>query len=103
MRPDVEGAFRVAMDLLPDEVPAFLGDMEQIRIVALARLISPVRIEHTGQDELLDIGEAAKRLGMSVSYVYRHHNQFDFTVRMGRQLRFSADGISRYIRLRSGT
>jgi hypothetical protein len=62
----------------------------------------------TGADDasepetLLDIGEAAKRLATSRDWLYRHARQLPFVVRNGRQLRFTAAGIARYVREREG-
>jgi len=53
-------------------------------------------------DTLLDVGEAAKRLATTRDWLYRHADKLSFTVRNGRQLRFSAAGIARYIRERQG-
>jgi hypothetical protein len=53
-------------------------------------------------DVLLDIEAAARRLATSVDWLYRHNKTLPFVVRNGRQLRFSARGIDRYIRERSG-
>ena len=53
-------------------------------------------------DALLDIEAAALRLATSVDWLYRHSKDLPFVVRNGRQLRFSAHGIDRYIRERSG-
>jgi hypothetical protein len=53
-------------------------------------------------ETLLDIGEAAKRLATTRDWLYRHAGRLPFTVRNGRQLRFSARGIARYIRERQG-
>ncbi len=53
-------------------------------------------------DTLLDIQDAAQRLKTSTDWLYRHARQLPFTVRNGRQLRFSAAGIARYIRERQG-
>lgn len=52
--------------------------------------------------ERLDIEAAALRLATSVDWLYRHSKDLPFVVRNGRQLRFSAHGIDRYIRERSG-
>jgi hypothetical protein len=54
-------------------------------------------------DVLLDIHEAKERLKTSRDWLYRHASRLPFTVRNGRQLRFSAAGIARYIRERQGT
>ena len=49
-------------------------------------------------DKLLTIDEAAAVLNTSKDYLYRHHHELPFTVRLSpRQLRFSAKGITRYI------
>jgi len=54
------------------------------------------------KDALLDVTEAAKRLATSTDWLYRHAARLPFTVRNGRQLRFSSEGIARYIRERTG-
>ena len=51
-------------------------------------------------DALLDVDEAATRLGMSRSYLYRHASRFAFVRRVGRSLRFSSNGIENYLRQR---
>ena len=53
-------------------------------------------------DTLLSATEAAKRIGMSLPWMYRHAAALPFTVRQGRALRFSANGIETYIRVRLG-
>jgi predicted DNA-binding transcriptional regulator AlpA len=55
------------------------------------------------EDVLLDVNRAAERLGTSKDWLYRHAVKLPFTIRLGaRQLRFSANGIARYIRQRQG-
>ncbi len=49
-------------------------------------------------DELLSTEQAAQRLNVSVDYVYRNARKMSFTIREGRLLRFSANGIDEYIR-----
>lgn len=53
-------------------------------------------------DRLLDVTEAAKRLATTRDWLYRHARRLPFTIRNGRQLRFSSEGIARYIRERKG-
>jgi excisionase family DNA binding protein len=53
-------------------------------------------------DRLLDVAEAAARLGTSRDYLYRHARRLPFTVRVGSRLRFSSRGIDRFIRTRQG-
>ena len=53
-------------------------------------------------DRLLDVEEAARKLGKSKDYLYRHAGKYPFTVRDGRRLRFSEAGIEKFIRQRLG-
>lgn len=89
----------VAQELPAGELPRLLGELEEIRCTAMARLTMPAASQRP--DELLMVGQAAERLGLSVDYLYRNHSRLPFTRRMGRSLRFSSLGIDEYIR-RSG-
>jgi len=60
------------------------------------------RVNEPREYTLLDVSEAAKRLSASRDWVYRHAAALPFTVRNGRQLRFSSAGITRYIREHQG-
>ena len=70
------------------------------RAVALAVTSSP-QPAAGGQDQLLTAEEAAIRLGLSTTWLYRHARTLPFTVRIGRTIRFSASGIERYVRQRT--
>ena len=48
-------------------------------------------------DELIDVSEASRRLGISEDYLYRNHKSFACTRHMGRKLLFSARGIEKHI------
>jgi predicted DNA-binding transcriptional regulator AlpA len=51
-----------------------------------------------GLEHLLDVQEAAARLGMSVDWLYRHARQLPFTRRVGRRaLKFEAEGLARWV------
>jgi len=96
---------RVA-ELPPEAIPVMLGELERLKAALWARLASP---QHNGdaeysesRDRLLDAQEAANKLGASKDYLYRHASKLPFTVRLGRQLRFSEAGMERYIRQRMG-
>ena len=58
--------------------------------------------EAAGEERLLNVVEAAQRLGTSHDYLYRHAKRLPFTVRIGSRLRFSSRGIERFIRARQG-
>jgi excisionase family DNA binding protein len=49
-------------------------------------------------DRLLEIEEAAKRLGVKDDYIYHHSKSLPFIVRLGRKLRFSEKGIDKFIK-----
>ena len=74
-----------------------MGELEQLRCTALMRLAAPAPGAPQTTDELLNVDEAARRLGVSQDYLYRHHRTFAFERRVGRRLLFSASGIEKYI------
>jgi hypothetical protein len=80
-----------------EELPGFIGQLEQAKATAWARLAAG-RETQQGHDELLDVTEAARRLGISKDYLYDHHPDYPFTRRQGRKLLFSAQGIDKHIR-----
>jgi len=86
----------VARDTPVDDLPALIGILESAKAVAWSRLTAPQPIPSQA-DELIDVSEAARRLGMSEDYVYRHHKDFTFTRHMGSRLLFSLRGIEKHI------
>jgi hypothetical protein len=97
---ETEAVLQLARQLVPEQLPHFLGQLEEARVIALTRLTSPKPAQPQA-DELLDVAEAAHRLGISTNYLYRHHGEFAFTRRQGKRLLFSANGIEQYIRRES--
>jgi excisionase family DNA binding protein len=88
---------KLAREATPEELPGLIGQLESAKAVAWSRLTAPTA--QAGQhDELLDVPEAARRLGVSPDYLYRNHGEFRFTRRQGRKLLFSAQGIDKYIK-----
>lgn len=59
-----------------------------------------------GGDRLLGVPEAAVKLGMASSTLYKTADDYPFTVRQGRRLKLSSRGIEKWIqtadRLRVG-
>ncbi len=102
MRRELETVLKIARDLNAEQLPELLGELEQVRVTAMARLAAPV-IMQPSVDRLLGVGEAAKRMGVSEDYLYRHHQEFSFTTRMGRKLLFSSAGIEKHIRTKKVT
>jgi predicted DNA-binding transcriptional regulator AlpA len=97
MTPELQALLKVAQNLTSDELPRLLGDLETVRAIAWSRLTLPKPVNREARGELLDVDEAAARLGMSASYLYRNHKRFSFSRRVGRALRFSSEGIDSYI------
>ena len=87
-------------------IPALLCQLAALHSALAARLLSepaPADGPEPDADTLLEVAEAARRLGTTKDWLYRHAQRLPFTVRMGpRQLRFSAKGLERYIRQRQG-
>jgi predicted DNA-binding transcriptional regulator AlpA len=92
-----------------DELPKLIGELEHGRALAWARLTqpgpsgAPPALESPTAESpevgLLRIDEAARRLGMSKSWLYRNASSLPFVVRMNsRNLRFSVPGMERWMR-----
>ena len=99
MRDGLQFVLRYARELPAEELPKLLGEIEEVRCTAMARLTAPV--QPSGADELLSVAEAGRRLGVSKDYLYRHGSDFPFTRRIGRKLLFSSLGIDRHIKQQS--
>jgi excisionase family DNA binding protein len=95
MRRSLESALTEARILPANELPAFLGELEEIRVTALGRFATPY-VET--RDELLDVEQAAGRLNVSQNYLYRHSRRLPFTRRVGRKLLFSSSGLDLYLK-----
>ena len=98
MREELQNVLRAVRELPVEQLPRLLGDLEEIRVTAMARLTSPAPTQAQRADELLVVTEAARRLGLSKDYLYRHSHEFPFTRRVGRKLLFSALGIEKQIK-----
>jgi predicted DNA-binding transcriptional regulator AlpA len=87
-----------------EAIPALLGNLEQLKAALWARLNEP-RSTQSGvsrgeADEshfYLKPEEAARVLGVSVRWLYRHHRQLPFARKLSRKtLRFSESGLRRW-------
>ncbi len=98
MRDELQAVLIVVRESPVDDLPRLLGELEEVRCTAMARLTAPAPAQQHQPDELLHAAEATRRLGVSQDYLYRHHRDFPFTRRVGRRLLFSALGIEKYIK-----
>jgi excisionase family DNA binding protein len=96
MRNELQTVLIAVRELPVDELPRLLGELEEIRCTAIARLSAPAPVPL--EDQLLDVEVAAQRLGVSKDYLYRHHAELPFTRRMGKALRFSISGMEKWLR-----
>lgn len=86
------------------ELPQLIGDLEAAKAAAWARLTATPT--NGRPDELapevrnLDIAEAARRLGMSRDWLYRHASELPFALRIGRRLVFDSLALERWNRRR---
>jgi excisionase family DNA binding protein len=101
LRQEFQFVLRVAREIPTDELPSFLGEIEEIRCTALARLTAPAHSPCSEPDQLLSIADAALRLNVSRDYLYRH-KELPFTCHMGRKVLFSSSGIDKHIRQQEG-
>jgi predicted DNA-binding transcriptional regulator AlpA len=84
-------------------IPEVLGELERRKAVLWARLALPALQNGPAEDRLLTVAQAAVRLGTTKDWLKRNGHDFPFTVRLSSgQLRYSTDGITRWIRLRTG-
>ena len=90
-------------------VPVILAQLTAVSAALAARLQVDPADGDSGKpagdpalDRLLDIREAASRLGVSPTWLYRRVNRLPFMIRLDRQVRVSAAGLERYLRARQG-
>lgn len=84
------------------ELPQLIGELEAARAAAWARLTAPAAdkpADVSGQQARnLDITDAAKRLGISKDWLYRHASELPFALRIGRRLVFDSVALERWNR-----
>jgi predicted DNA-binding transcriptional regulator AlpA len=98
---EVDRAVRGAAD---SELPTIVGRLVEAEERARLRMrgIAPLSASTGGEpDENLSAQEAARRLGMSTDWLYKA-NDLPFRIKIGRRVVFSARGLERWSRQRSG-
>jgi hypothetical protein len=80
-----------------EAIPQLRGELAQLDTLLLGRLLTVGKDQDAAEDQLIDISQAARRLGISKDYLYHHHKDFAFTRHMGSKLLFAARGIEQYI------
>jgi predicted DNA-binding transcriptional regulator AlpA len=83
------------------ELPALAGELARALATVVARsassaVLTSVPVERMA-DELLTVEQAAARLHVEESWLYRHARELPFTRKLGRRmLRFDARGLERW-------
>jgi predicted DNA-binding transcriptional regulator AlpA len=74
------------------------------RLAAAQTRLATAIVEASSQaeDHLLNVEEAAQRLGETPEWLYRRSKSLPFIVRLGGHVRYSARGIEQYIAARKG-
>lgn len=84
------------------ELPQLIGDLEAARAAAWARLTAPATDKPSDvsghEARNLDVAEAAKRLGISRDWLYRHASELPFAVRIGRRVVFDSLALAQWNR-----
>ncbi len=88
---------RAVKEVSITDLPALLGELEQVRYTAIARLSEPTLPVLREPGRLLPVEEAANRLSISTDYLYRHADNYPFTRRIGGRLLFSSIGIDQFV------
>jgi predicted DNA-binding transcriptional regulator AlpA len=86
-------------ELAPEQARALLAQLVTLQAPLLARAL--IAVGGREPDELLTVEVAARRIGLGEGWLYRHAAALPFTVRVGRQLRFSARRLEAYIAARA--
>lgn len=86
---------QLVADTAPEDLPALVGKLAEAQAVAMARLTTAVPSGESarGDGRNLSAKEAARRLGVSVPYLYKHTNEFPFAVRIGKRVVFDSRGL----------
>lgn len=76
MRRELQTVLDAVGTLPTTDLPRLLGELEELRTTALARLSAPLPVEASADrngEDVLDVSAAAAYIGMSCKWVYRHY------------------------------
>jgi hypothetical protein len=83
----------------PEQIGPIMAQMAALQLRLATRLVMEGIDRDQGEDDnLLTVEEAAAKLKCSEDWLYRRAKRLPFTVRVGRNLRFSGRGIEDAIR-----
>jgi excisionase family DNA binding protein len=85
-----------------ESIAPVLSQLAAMQTALAAHLLVRASDKESHDDRLLSIDEAATKLKTSKDWLYRNSGRLPFTLRIGRNLRFSEQGIERWIVSRTG-
>jgi predicted DNA-binding transcriptional regulator AlpA len=89
-----------------DDLPALAGRLREAELLVEARLRAaapPPTSSAMQADTNISAKEAARRLGVSPSYIYKNAKGLPFVVKIGRRLLCSPSRLERWNRARAGS
>ena len=78
------------------ELPALIGALEAAKAQAWGRLALPAPAPVRAADENVSVEEAARRLGVSDRWIYKHADRLPFVRRIGRRVLCSARALAEW-------
>jgi hypothetical protein len=96
---------RAVAEAPPTELPTLVGALAQAQAVALARLTTPRPEDHRAEvrDGNISVEDAARRLGVSPSYIHKNAKSLPFVVKIGRRRVCSTSRLEKWNRGRLGS
>jgi hypothetical protein len=89
---------KIIDDATPADYAVLCGELERLKAsLWLKMTIGTPSQAGAAQDQLLTAEDVATRLKVTKAFVYKNAAQYPFTVREGRYVRFSQQGLSRYL------
>jgi predicted DNA-binding transcriptional regulator AlpA len=76
VRDELQSVLEVIRTLPAIDLPRLLGELEEVRTTALARLTAPAPVEALADrvdQDVLDVAGASAFIGMSQKWIYRHY------------------------------
>ena len=91
---------RAIAEASPEQLLTLVGQLGAASATASARLVAPPSTVARADvpEGNISAAEAARRLGVSTSYLYKNAKTLPFTIRIGRRLVCSAPGLDRWNR-----
>jgi predicted DNA-binding transcriptional regulator AlpA len=88
-------------ELEEQKIPFLMTQLATVQTNLACRMIKAISCQN-GEDRILTLDEAAMKLNVSRSWLYRRSKKLSFVVRTGRKVGFSDKGLQEFIRQKQG-